>query len=55
MVRIDKRNSEDEETVYFHTDPNSAPEKLTDANSDIVWECSFQFLGSTFRQSSTTQ
>jgi RHS repeat-associated protein len=30
---------------FFHTDLNGAPEELTTANSDIVWECSFQLWG----------
>ncbi|OCG76702.1 hypothetical protein A9G44_06690 [Gilliamella sp. Occ4-3] len=31
--------------MYFHTDLNGCPEELTDANGEILWECSFQLWG----------
>jgi RHS repeat-associated protein len=31
--------------MYFHIDLNGAPEELTDANGEILWECSFQLWG----------
>ena len=43
-ARIDK-GCEDERVMYFHTDLNGCPEELTDANGEILWECSFQLWG----------
>jgi uncharacterized protein RhaS with RHS repeats len=45
LARIDKRGNDPEKVMYFHTVLNSAPKELTTANSDIVWECSFQLWG----------
>nr|WP_218837766.1 RHS domain-containing protein [Gilliamella apicola] len=45
LARIDKRGNDPEKVMYFHTDLNGAPEEFTTANSDIVWECSFQLWG----------
>ncbi|WP_202984993.1 RHS repeat domain-containing protein [Gilliamella sp. ESL0250] len=42
LARIDKRGNEPERVMYFHTDLNGCPEELTDANGEILWECSFQ-------------
>ena len=45
LARIDKRSNEPERVMYFHTDLNGCPEELTDANGELLWECSFQLWG----------
>nr|WP_085166099.1 RHS repeat-associated core domain-containing protein [Gilliamella bombi] len=45
LARIDKRGNDPERVMYFHTDLNGCPEELTDANGEILWECSFQLWG----------
>ncbi|PIT13065.1 RHS repeat-associated core domain-containing protein [Snodgrassella alvi] len=45
LARIDKRGNDPERVMYFHTDLNGCPEELTDANGELLWECSFQLWG----------
>ena len=40
-----QRDNDPERVMYFHTDLNGCPEELTDANGEILWECSFQLWG----------
>ena len=45
LARIDTDGNQEQHIRYFHTDLNGCPEELTDANGEILWECSFQLWG----------
>ena len=43
--RIEASGNQEQHIRYFHTDLNGCPGELTDANGEILWECSFQLWG----------
>ncbi|PIT15385.1 RHS repeat domain-containing protein [Snodgrassella alvi] len=45
LARIDTDGNQEQHIRYFHTDLNGCPEELTDANGELLWECSFQLWG----------
>ncbi|MWP47530.1 hypothetical protein GQ589_08780 [Gilliamella sp. Pas-s27] len=38
-------NNQEQYIRYYHTNLNDCPEKLTDENGGILWECSYQLWG----------
>ena len=51
LARVDQRHaSEKGQVVYFHTEINGAPEEVTNAQGEIIWEASYQIWGNTLKE-----
>ncbi len=53
LARIDGRAGGPSKTYYFHNDVNGAPEELSDADGQIVWETTYQLWGNAVREVQT--
>ena len=50
LARVDRTGGTGGKILYFHTDLNGAPEALTDAEGNVVWEAQYQVWGNTVRE-----